>query len=157
MKYKVGDLVRIKTWEQMVSEFGVKDRYIPCKCTFTDDMKYLCGTVHEISRVSPRDFYELVNESRWNISDDMIAGLAEDVPEEPAGHDPVNHPSHYCREDAMESIDEMLAVFGKDAVMGFCICNVWKYRYRAGDKNGQEDLKKSDWYMKKYLELKGEV
>jgi hypothetical protein len=57
----------------------------------------------------------------------------------------------------MECIDEMIAVFGKTWVMHFCLCNVWKYRYRAGDKNGQEDLKKSDWYMKKYIELKGQV
>lgn len=70
-----------------------------------------------------------------------------------AEEDKVNHPSHYNREDAMESIDEMVLVFGKEAVKNFCLCNVWKYRYRAADKNGQEDLKKSDWYMKKYKEL----
>lgn len=70
-------------------------------------------------------------------------------------HDNVNHPKHYGREGAMECIDEMVLVFGKDAVMEFCLCNAWKYRYRAADKNGAEDLAKSDWYMKKYKELKG--
>lgn len=67
--------------------------------------------------------------------------------------DVVNHPSHYCRDGGMESIDEMVSVFGVEAVRHFCICNVWKYRYRASSKNGEEDLKKSDWYMKKYIEL----
>ena len=71
-------------------------------------------------------------------------------------HDVVNHPKHYCREGAMESIDEMLLVFGKEAVMNFCLLNAWKYRYRAADKNGAEDLRKSDWYMSKYEELKGD-
>ena len=71
--------------------------------------------------------------------------------------DVVNHPSHYCQEGSMECIDEMVAVFGKNAVMHFCLLNVWKYRKRAVFKNGEEDLKKSDWYMKKYLELKGEL
>lgn len=71
-------------------------------------------------------------------------------------HDSVNHPSHYCREGGMESIDEMVLIFGKEAVKNFCLCNVWKYRYRASDKNGEEDLKKSDWYMRKYKELMGE-
>ena len=66
----------------------------------------------------------------------------------------VEHPKHYNREGAMECIDEMLMLFGKDAVMGFCLCNAWKYRYRAADKNGEEDLKKSDWYLTKYRELK---
>lgn len=68
-------------------------------------------------------------------------------------NDAVNHPSHYCREGGMESIDEMVLIFGKEAVKNFCLCNVWKYRYRASDKNGEEDLKKSDWYIRKYKEL----
>ena len=72
-----------------------------------------------------------------------------DVP----GYDNVDHPKHYCREGGMESIEEMVLVFGREAVMHFCLCNVWKYRYRAADKNGEEDLKKSDWYMRKYREL----
>ena len=66
----------------------------------------------------------------------------------------VDHPSHYNREGGMECLDEMELIFGKEAVMNFCLCNAWKYRYRAADKNGEEDLKKSDWYLKKYKELK---
>ena len=65
----------------------------------------------------------------------------------------VNHPKHYTRESGMECIDEMLLIFGKEAVKNFCLCNSWKYRYRAADKNGEEDLEKSDFYMKKYKEL----
>ena len=65
----------------------------------------------------------------------------------------VNHPNHYNRENSIECIDEMILVFGKEAVKQFCLCNIWKYRYRASDKNGEEDLKKSDWYMQKYKEL----
>ena len=79
----------------------------------------------------------------------------EPTPESTPDHDSVNHPSHYCQEGSMECIDEMLAVFGVEAVAYFCLLNVWKYRKRAVFKNGEEDLKKSDWYMKKYLELKG--
>lgn len=70
-----------------------------------------------------------------------------------ATDDVINHPSHYCREGAMESIEEMILIFGKEAVKHFCLCNVWKYRYRSSAKNGDEDLRKSDWYMKKYKEL----
>lgn len=67
----------------------------------------------------------------------------------------VNHPKHYGREGAMECIDEMILVFGVEATMNFCLLNAWKYRYRAADKNGAEDMEKSDWYMTKYAELKG--
>lgn len=66
------------------------------------------------------------------------------------------NPKHYQRDDAMECIDEMILVFGKEKVKAFCLCNAWKYRYRAAEKNGIEDLKKSDWYMKKYKELEKE-
>lgn len=54
----------------------------------------------------------------------------------------------------MESIDEMVLIMGREATMHFCLGNVLKYRYRATAKNGEEDLKKSDWYMRKYKELK---
>lgn len=63
-------------------------------------------------------------------------------------HDNVNHPSHYCRDGAMECIKEMQKVFGTEIVAAFCLCNVWKYRYRASEKGHEEDLRKSDFYMK---------
>ena len=162
MKYKVGDLVRIKTWEQMESEFGVTlEGDIPCHCYFTSIMSYLCGTVQEIELCDNReDCYRILGDV-WVVSDDMIEGLAFELTTIPVDifpeNDSVNHPSHYCQEGSMECIDEMVAVFGKEAVMNFCLCNVWKYRKRALHKNGEEDLKKSDWYMKKYIELKGEL
>ena len=64
----------------------------------------------------------------------------------------VNHPNHYTN-GGMECFDEMLLVFGKETVANFCLCNAWKYRYRALYKNGEEDIKKSHWYMNKYKEL----
>lgn len=63
----------------------------------------------------------------------------------------VNHPAHY--QGKHECIDEMIALFGVEAVKHFCMCNVYKYRYRAANKNGQEDLDKADWYMDKLMEL----
>lgn len=83
------------------------------------------------------------------IAKEVMAEFTEQV----GKHDVINHPKHYTREGAMESIDEMLLIFGKEAVMHFCVCNAWKYRYRAALKNGEEDIKKSDWYIKKYKEL----
>lgn len=63
----------------------------------------------------------------------------------------VNHPAHY--QGKHECIDEMIALFGVDAVRCFCMCNVYKYRFRAAQKNGAEDLAKADWYMDKLMEL----
>ena len=69
--------------------------------------------------------------------------------------DMVNAPPHYL--NGIECIDELVAVFGKEVVADFCLCNVWKYRKRALHKNGQEDLDKADWYMKKFMELEGKL
>ena len=33
------------------------------------------------------------------------------------------------------------------------MCNALKYIYRHRNKNGVEDIKKADWYLKKYIEL----
>ena len=63
----------------------------------------------------------------------------------------VDHPEHY--QGKHECIDEMIALFGVEAVKGFCKCNVYKYRYRANRKNGEEDLAKADWYTDKLMEL----
>lgn len=65
----------------------------------------------------------------------------------------VNHPSHY--QGKHECIDEMISLFGVEAVKGFCMCNVYKYRYRADRKNGAEDIQKADWCMDKLMELEG--
>lgn len=69
--------------------------------------------------------------------------------------DNVNHPKHY--QGKHECIDEMIALFGVEAVKAFCKCNVYKYRFRAAAKNGQEDLDKADWYMDKLIELGGSM
>lgn len=68
--------------------------------------------------------------------------------------DLVNHPNHYTN-GGMECIDEMVLIFGKEATANFCLLNAWKYRRRALDKNGQQDMDKSHWYINKYKELKG--
>ena len=43
----------------------------------------------------------------------------------------IKSPDHY-KTGKFECIDEMLLVFGKEAVLNFCLLNAWKYRYRAG-------------------------
>lgn len=59
----------------------------------------------------------------------------------------INHPSHYQGKN--ECIDVMRAMFGDEAVKGFCKCNAFKYRFRAGKKatsSAEEDIKKAEWY-----------
>lgn len=68
-------------------------------------------------------------------------------------NDNINKPAHY-RQHELEAIDEMIIMFGKQAVRDFCKCNAWKYRYRADFKGKKdEDYKKADWYIKKAKEI----
>lgn len=90
------------------------------------------------------DLYNELEKSR--ILYEGCSAVAEKV-------DNVNHPKHYCREGGMECLDEMLMLYGAQEVATWCKLNAHKYRYRATDKNGKEDIAKSDFYMKKYKEL----
>lgn len=112
-------------------------------------MSKTCGTCkHTDLHVIEEPCCDCTDHDKWEEPEAEVSEPAPDM---------VNHPSHYCQEGSMECIDEMVAVFGREAVMHFCLLNVWKYRKRAVFKNGEEDLKKSDWYMKKYIELKGDL
>ena len=68
--------------------------------------------------------------------------------------DNVNHPAHY-ETGRFECIDVMEEALGTSVVQNFCICNAFKYLYRANRKNGVEDVAKAKWYLEKFLELEG--
>ena len=77
----------------------------------------------------------------------LICGMES----EQMNNDNVNHPSHYQGKN--ECIDVMVAMFGEEAVKHFCMCNAYKYRFRSNMKNGEEDIKKAEWYEDKLIEL----
>ena len=68
-------------------------------------------------------------------------------------NDNVSHPSHYAESCSIECIDAMIAAFGYDYMYHYCIINAFKYIWRHRNKNGLEDVKKADWYLKKADEL----
>lgn len=80
MKYKVGDLVRIRLWDDMAKEFGecndiitIPDYY------FVTRMKKCCGLVCEIIEVKD-NYYKLKNNGEldikgWMFTDDMLEGV----------------------------------------------------------------------------------
>lgn len=66
--------------------------------------------------------------------------------------DNVNHPYHY-KSGKYECIDVMEDVFGKEYVSIWCLLNAFKYLWRTENKNKDEDIEKSIWYLKKKLGL----
>ena len=79
---KVGDLVRIRTYEDMKSEFGARENgIINCAFSFIPAMRQLEGIEFEITNVEPISYdrsqtlkiYGLPKEyDGWKISVDMI-------------------------------------------------------------------------------------
>lgn len=59
----------------------------------------------------------------------------------------INHLEHY--QGKHECIDIMRVLFGDEAVKGFCKCNAFKYRFRAGRKEentAEQDILKAEFY-----------
>ena len=79
---------------------------------------------------------------------------ALDVPADEFLYEKVDHPEYYQGKN--ECIDVMTEMFGVEAVKSFCRCNAYKYRFRADRKNGEEDIRKAEWYESKLIELEGE-
>ena len=78
-KFKVGELVRIRQWDDMEKEFGLTMLgSIRCRCCFADGMKPLCGKYAEIKDllidgiVHLRFFNCDDSVENWNYSTDMI-------------------------------------------------------------------------------------
>ena len=78
-KFKVGELVRIRQWDDMVKEFGTRSTgSVNCRCLFTKGMKPLCGKYAEIKdlRVDGIVFLRFFNcekvDKCWSYSTDMI-------------------------------------------------------------------------------------
>lgn len=91
------------------------------------------------------------NEEELKKVAEFVNSMYDNVDNLSIDKDMVNHPSHY--EHGIECIDEMILLFGVMETMSFCKLNSHKYRKRALDKGGREDIDKSDWYMKEYAYL----
>jgi hypothetical protein len=78
------------------------------------------------------------------------------APEKSKDIDLVNHPDHYNKEGRKECWDEMIEIFGYEAVAIFDILSAYKYYYRAGSKEGnskEQDLAKINNYMRHSAEM----
>ena len=76
--FKVGELIRIRQWDDMVKEFGTNEcGSVDCSCRFTNGMQSLCGKYAEIvrlngSRVELKFFNCDGLYTGWGYSTDMI-------------------------------------------------------------------------------------
>ncbi len=78
-KFKVGDRVRIRQWDDMEKEFGlIGSSYINCACYFTKAMKYLCGKKALIKGIEDKKVILVFDDNcgaGWNFSTDMLESI----------------------------------------------------------------------------------
>ena len=66
-------------------------------------------------------------------------------------NDTVNHPAHYCS-GGIECIDAIKAATEDlTCLEAVCTGNAMKYLWRWKRKNGVEDLRKADWYIRRLI------
>jgi hypothetical protein len=61
--------------------------------------------------------------------------------------DNVTQPAHYTK-GGIECIDAIRAALSADEFRGFCKGNAIKYAWREKHKNGDEDLRKGEFYLR---------
>lgn len=61
--------------------------------------------------------------------------------------DKINHPKHYNNSLARCECGRRIECIDVTRHMNFSIGNIIKYLWRYKDKNGNEDLKKAQWYL----------
>lgn len=72
-RFKIGDKVRVREWDDMAKEFSSNEVMIFCTCSFIDCMKPLCGKVFTVIEERSTISYGLDGEaSGWLFSDDML-------------------------------------------------------------------------------------
>jgi hypothetical protein len=90
--FRIGDRARIRQWDDMELQFGrTPHGAVACQCSFTNDMRHLCGEVVTITGGYDRrielEFRPGVPRTDWSYSLDMIEPIMEvampQQPEEP--------------------------------------------------------------------------
>lgn len=118
---------------KMIREFDVGDEVVMDSG--------LLGTVESKQTRNDYTVHFVDGVGRMTVHGDCLK-LASEAKSE----DTVNSPKHYTQNGDNECIDVMRWLFGDEAVMAFCRCNIFKYRFRAGLKNGETDINKAVWY-----------
>lgn len=76
MKYKAGDTVQIRQWDDMEREFGIKRGNIDCCFSFVPEMREFCGRRLKIVRfrrnLAGETDYVLKDGRGWSFSEDMF-------------------------------------------------------------------------------------
>ena len=161
-------VLRFKTEKEFLEEYGEHWRSAngKSKFAFIESMYYLFGKVKseaDTSRFIIEDWMltdkPLLKEEHKHYITVQEGSYAHEffdaAPFVAKDYDFVN-PSHY-KQSPIETIDMMVAIWGKEKVADYCEICVFKYRSRIGNKPDQpveRELEKIKWYENKAKELR---
>ena len=93
-----------------------------------------------------RDLWEDIEERRRQVEERVGFSIEENGTVNKVFVEKVDHPAHYNKHPSgIECIDVV-------EHMNFCLGNVIKYVWRAGEKGAAlEDLKKARWYLEREI------
>ena len=80
-EFNVGDLVRIRQWDDMVAQYDAHGWINTHVYVFVRDMRYLCGKEFVITSIKHQvnDVYEVFGHgAHWHITNEMIELVEED-------------------------------------------------------------------------------
>jgi len=109
---------------------------------------FAMGEVVEITFVSETQYTAIDSTGEWwaVIDEDLSPTYADSKP------DMVNSPAHYGG-GKIECIDYIKDFLTSEEFIGYLRGNIAKYLHRFRYKNGLEDLKKAEWYLKRLSEV----
>lgn len=147
-------------FDRHIPKCQIKNLYDKIKELSQDDFKLIIENSIDMEEIFD-DFVELLSDdiAEINISDEEFEyDDVKDKDGENESHefrcdnDNVNHPKHYQTKSGIEAIDLIEAftenLYGIEAV---CTGNILKYMCRWKEKNGIEDVRKAEWYIKKLI------
>lgn len=121
-------------------------------CGYCPFLETLCGTDKEVHDLDL--FEEVWAEEHGYVKKEDSVENPDHIEVTKKSEDPIN-PDHY-KAGKLQTIEQMMIVFGPNKVASFCEVNAFKYHARAGLKGDDVmDHKKADWYMRLYDRLKG--
>ena len=151
MRYKVGDKVWIKSWEDLL-KVGKPDKFGNIYfdngefAPFISDMEKFCGKKVEILDIEDNEY---IIEGSFYINDLCIDFQAD------MGHfDVVQRPKHYADKEieVIDYIQDTLKFLDIKGYEAYCWGNVIKYMSRYTKKNGVQDIEKAIYYIQEVLE-----
>lgn len=138
-KFKVGDKVRV-IGNTIGHGFPVNNvvqvRYVDSEIDNLYQCYYLDGS----------DYWFCQNSDLELAEEDSQSTKAEAV----------NNPAHYGT-GKIECIEYIKDFLNKEEFVGYLRGNIAKYLHRWRYKNGIEDLKKAEWYLKYLIEFMGDI